>query len=223
MKAIKQYGWVLQIIGAALLIGLAIFLELSDSGGDIVVIFIGSLIILSSGIRLVPYVKSQKSDLVKTINIIEITVDVLLGIALITIQLAIEKDMGSIFGILIGIYLIGRGSVHFFGVSEKKEKSDLPLYFFHIAAIIVGTIVFMWEAFDVVLLIHIILFFSVVTGGYFIYGGYKGYRSYRYQKQLYMPESVNTEEKVEKKIPVTPGVTPEKDIEEQDQIQDQVS
>ena len=53
MKAIKQYGWLLQIIGASLLIGLALFLELSPSGENIIVIFVGSLIILSACIRLV--------------------------------------------------------------------------------------------------------------------------------------------------------------------------
>lgn len=220
MKAIKQYGWVLQIIGAALLIGLALFLEFSN-GEDIVVVFIGSLIILSALIRLVPYVKTQKSDLIKTINIIEITIDVALGLALILIQLLIEEDMGTLFGKFIGIYLVLRGSVHFFGVSEQKEKSDLALYFFHVAAISLGSVVFFWKQFDAVLLIHLILAFSVISGGYLSFSGYKGYSSYRRQKTLIMPDIAQDDKVVEKRVPTSPTAEPE--VGENAPLQDHVS
>lgn len=222
MKAIKQYGWVLQIIGAALLIGLALFLEFRDGEG-IVVPFIGAVIIISACIRLVPFVKSQKSDLIKTINIIEITIDVAIGIALIVVTLTSDNGLGNLFGYLIGIYLMLRGAVHFFGVSEYKENSDIPLYVFHISALIAGSYIFFSGDFSPAILIHIILFFSVVAGGYLTYTGYKGYRSYRYQKTLTMPDVKHQEDTVEKKVPVTPDVTPEKEIEEPDQIQDHVS
>ncbi len=222
MKAIKQYGWVLQIIGAALLIGLAIFLEFKNGEG-IVVPFIGAVIIISAGVRLVPFVKTQKSDLIKTINIIEITIDVAIGLALILVTLFVDGGLGNLFGYLIGVYLMLRGAVHFFGVSEFKEHSDIPLYIFHVAALIVGSYVFFSGDFSPAILIHIILFFSVVAGGYLTYTGYKGYRSYRYQKTLTMPDVKYKEDTVEKKVPVTPEVTPEKEIEEPDQVHDHVS
>ena len=69
MKAIKSYGWLLKVTGAALILGLAIFLEISKDGESIVSIFIGFAIVMYSIIRLVPFVKTQKSDLIKTINI----------------------------------------------------------------------------------------------------------------------------------------------------------
>ena len=218
MKAIKNYGWVLQIVGAALLIGLALYLEFADGEG-IVVPFIGALIAVSAGIRLVPFVKSQKNDLVKTINIIEITIDFAIGLTLIIVQIWTEIEFGAVFGYLIGIYLMLRGSVHFFGVSQNKEASDLPLYLFHIAALVVGSYVFFSGDFTAAVLIHLILAFSVVSGGYLTYTGYKGYRSYRYQKTLYMPEGdvVTKDDRVEKRVPVTE----EKEIDEP--VQDHVS
>ena len=220
MKSIKQYGWVLQIVGAALLIGLSLFLEFGDGEG-IVVPFIGALIIISACVRLVPFVKSQKNDLVKTMNIIEITIDVAIGLALIIVEIWTTLDFGALFGYLIGVYLMLRGAVHFFGVSEYKEESDIPLYLFHVSALIVGSYVFFSGNFTAAILIHIILFFSVVSGGYLIYTGYKGYRSYRYQKTLTMPDQPADETTVEKRVPKTDQVVPEKEIEEP--IQDHVS
>jgi uncharacterized membrane protein HdeD (DUF308 family) len=217
MKAIKNYGWVLQIVGASLLIGLALYLEFAN-GDDIVVPFIGALIILSACVRLVPFVKTQKNDLVKTINIIEITIDVAIGITLIVVQMFTEIEFNSVFGYLIGVYLMLRGSVHFFGISEKEEQSDLPLYLFHIAALIVGSYVFFSGDFTPGVLIHLILAFSVISGGYLIYTGYKGYRSYRYQKTLNMPDfdNVSDQDTVEKRVPATnqPVAEKEERIEE---------
>ena len=217
MKALKQYGWVLQIIGAALLIGLAIFLQFGN-GEDIVVPFLGAVIIIAAIIRLVPYVKTQKSDLVKTINIIEITVDVGIGITLILVTLLVQQGLGNLFGYLIGVYLMLRGTVHFFGVSTKVEESDLPIFFFHIAALIVGSFVFFQGNFTPAVLIYIILFFSVVAAGYLSWGGYKGYKSYRYQKTLTMPAYAEASEPVvEKRIPT------EKKPEVEEPVQDHIA
>jgi uncharacterized membrane protein HdeD (DUF308 family) len=216
MKAIKQYAWMLQIIGAALLLGLALFLEFGDGEG-IVVPFIGAVIILSAGIRLVPYVKTQKNDLVKTVNIIEITIDIGIGLALILIELFTSVDLGNTFGYLIGIYLILRGSVHFMGVSLQQEKSDVPIYLFHIAALVVGSYVFFSGNFSAAILIHMILFFSVVAGGYLSFTSYKGYKAYRYQKTLMMPDVATADDVVvEKRVPVTD--TPEVEEPLQDHV-----
>ena len=215
MKTIKNYGWLLKVTGAALVLGLAIFLEISDDGEDIVSIFIGFAIVMYSVIRLVPFVKTQKSDLIKTINIIEITIDFAIGLALILIPLLLEDGFGNskLFGYFLGSYLLLRGIVHFYSVSSHHEKNDLPLFIFHIAAIMVGTILFYETAFDLAILIHIILVLSVVSGGYLGYDGYNGYNTYRHQKTLTMPKSdvvqdVPVDEKV---VPIMDEVEPEQD------------
>ena len=215
MNAFKMYGWLLKVTGAALILGLAIFLEISKDGEDIVSIFIGFAIVMYSIIRLVPFVKTQKSDLIKTINIIEITIDFALGLALILIPLVLTEGFGdsSLFGYFLGTYLLLRGIVHFYSVSSHHEKNDLPMFIFHIGAIMVGTILFYETAFDLAILIHLILVLSLASGGYLGYDGYNGYNSYRRQKTLTMPAKdevvdVPVDEKV---IPIMDEVEPEQD------------
>ncbi|QMS85722.1 hypothetical protein [Candidatus Xianfuyuplasma coldseepsis] len=217
MNTLKQYGWVLQVVGAALLVALALFLQFGN-GEDIIVPFLGGVIIIAAVIRLIPYVKTQKNDLIKTINIIEITIDVGIGLTLILVELLVDQGLGNLFGYLIGIYLMLRGSVHFYGVSSHKEQSDLPIYFFHIAALIVGSFVFFQGNFTPAVLIYIILFFSVVAAGYLSWGGYKGYKVYRYQKTMTMPDQAHVDEPtVEKRVPTQP----EPEVEEP--VQDHVA
>jgi uncharacterized membrane protein HdeD (DUF308 family) len=215
MNAIKNYGWLLKVTGAALILGLAIFLEISPDGEKIVSVFIGFAIVMYSIVRLVPFVKTQKSDLIKTINIIEITIDFAIGLALVLIPLLLTNGFGTsdLFRYLLGSYLLLRGIVHFYSVSSHHEKSDVPLFVFHIAAIVVGTIMFYESAINLVILIHFILALSIISGGYLGYDGYKGYHSYRRQKTLTMPaeDEVSDVPVKEKVIPIMDEVEPEQD------------
>ena len=214
MKAFKQYGWALKIIGAALLIALALVLCFGDGEG-IVVPFVGGAIIIYSAVRLVPFVKTQKNDLIKTINIIEITIDIIIGLVFIVIVGFTDIDLGKVFGYLLGLFFMVRGAVHFYGISVGAEKSDLPLYLFHIGALIIGSFIFFFDGgFTAATLILVILIFSGVAGGYLSYDGFKGYRVYRYQKTLSMPAVKNVEDTiVDQPVPV---------IEEEEPVQDQV-
>ncbi len=214
MKAIKQYSWVVKIVGAALLLALALFLEIGNGEG-IVIPFIGAAIIIYSVIRLVPFVKTQKNDLIKTINIIEITVDIGIGLVLIVVEMFTKADLGVWFGYLLGFYLMIRGTVHFYGVSLGAEKSDVVLFIFHIFALVVGSYIFFFNGgFTAGILIHIILGFSVAAGGYLIFDGYRGYNVYRHQKTLTMPDTVKPEASV--------GDKPAVVIEEEEPVQDQI-
>lgn len=215
MNAIKNYGWLLKVTGAALILGLAIFLEVSPDGEKIVSVFIGFAIVMYSVVRLVPFVKTQKSDLIKTLNVIEITIDFAIGLALVLIPLLLEDGFGKsdLFRYLLGSYLLLRGTVHFYSVSSHHEKNDIPMFIFHISAIIVGTIMFYESAINLVILIHFILVLSIISGGYLGFDGYRGYSSYRRQKTLIMPASdeVNDVPVDEKIIPVLDEDEPEQD------------
>ncbi|MFK5883047.1 MAG: hypothetical protein QM489_01765 [Candidatus Izemoplasma sp.] len=213
MKTIKMYSWVLKVIGAALLIGLALYFKFSD-GERIVIAFVGSMLIIYSIIRLVPFIKTQRNDLIKTINIMEITVSVLIGIFMVIGAIVVEtiegSDFSEIFGYMFGAVLIGRGAIHFYGLSNGAEKGDNVSYFFHIGALVAGTIVIMTSDFDAGVLVNLILLFSVASGGYLSFDSYKGYKAYRYQKTLNIDIT---------DIPVdTPNVIPEQEEPVQDQI-----
>lgn len=212
LKTIKMYSWVLKVIGAALLVGLALYLEFSD-GQRIVIAFVGSLIIIYSVIRLVPFIRTQRSDLIKTINIMEITVSVLIGLFMVVGSIVLDDVDGlfsEIFGYMFGAVLISRGAIHFYGISNGAEKGDMVSYLFHIGTLIAGTIVIMTKDFDAGVLVHIILFFSVASGGYLSFDSYKGYKAYRYQKTLNMP--------IQDTVSDIPVIVPEKEEPVQDEI-----
>jgi uncharacterized membrane protein HdeD (DUF308 family) len=217
MENFKKYGWVLFITGASLLFALAVFLFF-EPGQAIVIPFVGAIILISSVVRLVPYVNTQKSDLVKTINIIEITIDVLIGLIFLLVPTLTSVDLGVVFGWLLGFYLMLRGSVHFFGVSKGQEQSDFPLYIYHIATLIVGSYV-AFSGFNAATLILLIQIFSIIAGGYLGYSGYGGYKQYRYQKTLYMPDTKNPNVVDEKHVPTNPSPH----VEKEEPLQDHVS
>ncbi len=215
MKAFKNYGWIVKLIGAALMIGLAVFMGIKPLVAEgIVIPFIGAAIIVYSVVRLVPFVKTQKNDLVKTMNIMEITIDIAIGLAMILITLLTPTGLGAVFGYLLGIYFVMRGSIHFYSVSIDAEKSDFPLYLFHILALVIGSYIITSGNFTPAVLVWIILFFSVVAGGYLSFDGFKGYKLYRYQKTLSMPDVVQDEETVvDKQVPI---------VEKEEPVQDQI-
>lgn len=207
MKSFKQYGWALKLVAAALLLALGIILILND-GEMIIAVFMGSVIIIYSVIRLIPFIKTQGSELVKTVNIIEITLSVIVGLILILVPTVLNMELGNLFSYLIGGYLMVRGTVHFFGVSLGKEKSDAPLFIFHILALTVGSYIFTtWGNFEISVILYIILVFSFGTATYLSYDGYKGFNKYRIIKSRGIDASVTEETsddvKIEKILPVT--------------------
>ena len=130
----------------------------------------------------------------------------MMGLVLIIFPLVLTKPIDGLFSYILGSYLIIRGSVHFYSISHGDEKSDFPLYLFHIAALIVGTYIFTtWGDFTPAVIINVILIFSIGSAGYLSYDGFNGYRQYRYQKQLEMPKEIvkETDDRVEKELPVT--------------------
>ena len=216
MKAFKQYGWIVKLVGAALMIGLAIFMGVKPLVAEgIVIPFIGAAIIVYSIVRLVPFVKTQKNDLVKTMNIMEITIDIAIGLAMILVTLLVTGGLGVVFGYLLGLYFIMRGAIHFYSVSIGAEKSDFPLYLFHVLALVIGSYIFTSGDFTPTVLVWIILGFSVVAGGYLSYDGFKGYKVYRYQKTLQMPDVDQAQDViVDKVVPV---------VDKEEPVQDEIA
>ncbi len=181
----RSYNWSIKLAGAALLIALAITLFILDME-RLIEAFVGILIAIYAVVRLVPFVKSQRSDLIKTINIIEITLNILVAAAFIIAAFATEEGLGEIFGYMLAGVLLLRGMVHFYGVSEGSEKGDHPTYFFHIATLIIGTIIVL-EGFNATQLSILIALISLIGAGYLGFEGYQGYSNYRQRKQLERP------------------------------------
>ena len=206
---VNVYSWVFKFIGAALLIGLAMILYFADLD-KWVEAFVGLLIAGYALIRLVPFIKTQKSDLIKTINTVEIVMNLLVATVLIGSAFLTDDGLGVIFGYLFGSVLIVRGMVHFYGLSDGNEKGDHPSYFFHIATLIIGTIV-IFDGVTIRDIVLLILILSIGAGGYIGFDAYGGYSLYRRRKQMEQPK--------EKEVPKPSDVPRKEDpVQDQDQI-----
>ncbi len=184
-KVFVNYNWFIKLIGAALLIALALILWLVDVE-PLIQSFVGILIGVYAIVRLVPFVRTQRSDLIKTINIIEITLNVLIAAFLIISAFTLDEGLGAAFGYIIAFVLIARGMVHFYGLSEGSEKGDHITYFFHIATLVVGTVIAVY-GFEVTQLIILFIILALMASAYIGFEGYRGFSMYRKRKQLEEP------------------------------------
>ncbi len=204
------YGWAFKFVGAVLLIGLAMILYFSTDFYKWVEAFVGLLIAGYAIIRLVPFIKTQKSDLIKTINVVEIVLNLLVATVFIGSAFLTEDGLGSVFGYMFGAVLLARGTVHFYGVSDGHEKGDHPTFFFHIATLIIGTYV-LFRGVDIQDIIILILLLALGAGGFIGIDAYGGYNLYRRRKQMEKP--------VQKDVPKPSDVPVKEDpIHDQDQI-----
>ncbi len=179
---ITVYNWVFKLIGAVLLIGLALVLYFGETRG-LIEAFVGLLIGGYALMRVIPFLKTQKSGVLRTINIIEIIAHLAIAGLFILVGLTRDGGLGALFGYLLGGVLVGRGMIHFYGVSSGHEKGDHPTYFFHIAALVIGTIVLI-SGYDVESIIVLMLILSIGASLYLGFDAYGGYGQYRRRKQL---------------------------------------
>ncbi len=194
---VYMYGWFLKGVGAALLIALALFLYFGDAG-YLIEAFIGIIILGYALVRLVPYVRSQKSDLIKTINIIEITLNILVAAILIVSAFAAEGT-GVFFSYLFGGVLLVRGGVHFYSISYGAEKGDHLSFFFHIATLIIGTLV-VYRGTTIEDIVILLMILALLSGGYLGFETYSGYNRFRRHKQMESSKEDTTQDEVPKGI-----------------------
>jgi hypothetical protein len=189
---VHVYGWVIKAIGAALLLALALTLYFVEVA-VLIEAFVGVIIVIYALIRLIPYVKSQKNDLIKTINIIEITLNILVGALFLTVALTNEEGLGQVFGYLVGGVLLARGMVHFYGLSSGHEEGDHITYFFHIASIALGTLI-LYRGFNSEDLVILFIVLALIGTSYLSYDSFNGYNMYRKRKTMSKSDEVSKDD-----------------------------
>jgi len=197
-STVYMYNWFVKLIGAALLVALAISLYFADLE-HLIEAFVGIFILVYAIVRLVPFVRSQKSDLIKTINIIEITLNILVAAIFIIGAFAIEGGLGAFFGYLLGAFLVARGMVHFYGISYGAEKGDHLTYFFHVATLIAGTLI-LYRGFTAEDLIILLIILALGSSGYLGVESYNGYNRYRKHKNMDISKEKSIQDEVPKGI-----------------------
>ena len=195
---VTVYNWLFKLIGAALLLGLAGLLFFLDETSLFVEAFVGILIGVYALIRVVPFIKTQESDLIKSLHLIESLVGVSVAVILIGFGL-FGEGVGNLFQFLFGGVLIMRGMVHFYSVGTDKEQGDHPSYFFHIGTLIIGTLVIVqgFSARDLAILIALLALGASLYLGVDAYNGYTHFRRRKTMPRARKDDNVIDDESID--------------------------
>lgn len=197
------YGWLLKFILAAILVGVGIYMVFAD---EVVYLITGIAIVLFSIFRVIPLMKSLNKEVLRTINLIEIIFDTLIGAAMIYIVLS-KRDLSE--GIWSGVYrfslaffFYARGLVYFNSVVFFKEKTEIPKFWVHIIALSIGAVIAFQPDFDYNTVGIFLLLISLVGASYLGYDGFGGYKKYRaYQKELNQEKEKNKPKEIDPETP----------------------
>lgn len=203
-KAKYGYGWLIKWIVAAILLGVGIYMALTE---EVVYTITGIAITIFSLFRVYPLMKTLNKEVLRTINLIEIIIGVVLGAVMIYAGVkGLKSDSADtwtkLFRWFLAFYFYIRGLVFFTSTSFFGEKTEVPKFIFHIIAITLGAVIAMWEGFDAGTLGWLFLFVSIGSAAYLGYDGYGGYSKYRkYQKVLNQGKDKEVKVKVDKELP----------------------
>ncbi|MGE4571172.1 MAG: hypothetical protein AB7E09_00290 [Candidatus Izemoplasmatales bacterium] len=222
-KAKYGYGWLIKWIVAAILLGVGIFMALSD---DVVYTVTGITIAIYSLFRVYPLLKSLDKEVLRTINLIEILIGVVLGGVMIYAGVkGVKTDQAEtwskLFRWFLAFFFYLRGIIFFVSTTFFDEKTEVPKFIFHIIAISLGAALVLWDNFDAGTLGWLFLFVSIASAAYLAYDGYGGYGQYRkFSKSLNTKKEKEAQVKYEKDLPKE-EIQKEKDLPNQHQEEEE--
>ena len=191
------YGWVLKFVLAAILVGVGVFMIFAD---EVVYTITGIAIVIFSIFRVIPLMKSLNKEMLRTINLIEIIFDTIIGGVMIYIaltqNLATQPVWSTVYRFSLAFFFYARGLVFFNSVVFFQEKTEIPKFWIHIASLTIGTIIAVLPNFDYNMVGFFFLLVSLLGAGYLGVDGFGGYKKYReYAKEL------NAGKEKEKQVP----------------------
>ena len=199
------YGWALKFLLAAILVGVGIYMFFAS---EVVYTITGVGIVIFSIFRVVPLMKSLNKEVLRTINLIEIIFDTIIGGLMIYIALTRNIEDEAIWGLVyryaLAFFFYIRGLVYFNSVVFFGEKTEIPKFWVHIAVLTIGAIIAVLPEFDYSSVALFLLFISILGAGYLGYDGYGGYKKYReYSKDLNLGKEKETtkDQGIEKELP----------------------
>ena len=177
------YGWLIKWILAAILIAAGILVKINEV--DVVYATTGIAIVMFSLLRVVPLMKSLKKEVLRTINLIEIIFETIMGGLMIWVVFAGKSNDAlwvSIYCYLVAIFFYIRGFIYMVSLYFFGEKTEPLKFWFHLVSITLGSalLVLAILKIDIISTLGwIVLFISVAGGCYLGYDGFGGYKKYR--------------------------------------------
>lgn len=194
MKRLYSYSWALKFILAALLLGVGIYMVFAN---EVVYIITGVAILVFSILRVVPLLKTLNKEILRTLNLIEIIFDILLGGLMVYIaltrDLSSEKIWSYVYRYGLTFFFYARGLIYFNSVVFFGEKTEVPKFWIHIVALSIGVVIAVTPKFDYETVGIFLLIIALIGSIYLGYDGFGGYKKYRN-----FSKTINTEKTVKK-------------------------
>lgn len=200
-KLFKDYGWLLKFILAAILLAVGIWMVFAD---DIIFAITGFAIVIFSIFRVVPLLKTLENELLRTVNLIEIIFDTVLGALMVYVAFTQTESaswdswLAAYKWMLAGFFYI-RGVIFLSSTVFWSEKTEVPKFIFHLVIFTLAPVIIMWEDFRPQTLGILFLFMSIFGTIYLSFDGYGGYS--RYRQRYKAKTKKDKKEKEEKERP----------------------
>lgn len=205
-----NYGWIVKWVLAALLLAIGIISKVFET--RIVYATTGLAVVIFSIFRVVPLFKTLNREGLRTINIVEIIFDFIVGGIMVYVAFGAGDPVPAIwvtlYGYMLAFFMLARGVVYFVSLYYFEEKTEQAKFWTHLIFIVLGTIVATITVVgvngnDIISILGwILLIFSLGGAVYLIIDGLGGYRKYR-EKSKALNEAKRKEVKpdVEKELP----------------------
>ncbi len=188
---IKRYYFWLKILAAALLLALGMWIIFDSALGDrLVLAFTSLVIVIFAVIRVIPLLKTLKSGKSKSISMLEILVNLAIGVlmfygAVVSAKDGKENEISTFavkyYNFLVGGILYLRGLVYFMVSILYKEESDKTKFWGHVVILTLGVICvglnknLASQMSLAIAIIALICGAALVVEGGFSYGKYRKY------------------------------------------------
>lgn len=223
-KFFNRYVWLFEFIAVALVVTFAIILvTVLKEHKTITYIPFGIAFAVLGIARFIPLIKTTNDKVMKWMNGVELIIDILAGVFLITIGFVTKDDiLGNYLGYIICAVLYLRAFVYFFATVNRQEKTTLPMFFIHVSLITTSSILIGMGSFDTNWIIWVVFAICLICSIVLLLDGIKKYSSFRneeYAKKL--SNSVNVEEKIDEiEMPSADQIIEQGEIREGDNPQD---
>lgn len=220
-KLFKNYGWIFKFIAAGLILALGIVFKfiLNDDAQVFVLVLTGLVLLIFGLFRIIPLVKTLKNKTLKIMNIIEVSVNIIIGLLMLYFAFFQEGKLGNLYGYLLGGVFYLRGLVYFVSVVLVHENTSPIQFWFHIGFLTLGVVMFFNGDISTETIVWIIFGLSILVAGYLSFDGGAHYKRYRYELNPIKVKSKDKKKKTEDVI-VDPVIDPStiEDPKQQDQI-----
>jgi len=200
------YGWLIKWILAAILLAAGILMKVYEAA--VVYATTGIAIVLFSILRVYPLMKTLKKEVLRTINLIEIIFDTIMGGVMIYVVFSgksADPFWIGVYGYLLAVFFYARAIIYFMSLYYFEEKTEAAKFWFHVVCITIAPAIFVLTVLNkdiISTLGWLVLFISIGGGVYLGYDGYGGYRKYRESsKGLNETKAAKKKPKAEKGLP----------------------